>query len=308
VIREFVDSDFPGAALLLQAVYHGQFFTEAGLRHRLETAPERARLKTWCAEHEGAIVGWGRSGLVTDSARDDVGWVAVSVLADHRRRGLGAALYDLAEAHVQSLGARRLLAGVLDEPDARRFAEARGFVHSRTERSSMLDPRDVDLSELHALRRAREAEGFRLVPLEELRDRPRLVFDLDVAASLDMPADEPIADMRFDEWVAYYWTHPDVAFDGSFVVLHGERAVSFALLRADPSQRKAMNDMTGTLREYRGRGLARLAKLATIAWADAQGITEIATDNDETNQPMLRLNVSLGYKPYAAEHSYVRDR
>jgi len=46
--------------------------------------------------------------------------------------------------------------------------------------------------------------------------------------------------------------------------------------------------MTGTLRDYRGRGLAQLAKRATLVNAAKRGVELVSTDNDETNAPMLR--------------------
>ncbi len=58
----------------------------------------------------------------------------------------------------------------------------------------------------------------------------------------------------------------------------------------------ATNEMTGTLADYRGRGLARLAKIATIRWAAEHGIREIATENDAENAAMWGLNQSLGYR------------
>src|SRR4051812_14130311 len=51
---------------------------------------------------------------------------------------------------------------------------------------------------------------------------------------------------------------------------------------------RAVNDMTGTLRDYRGRGLAQLAKRATLVNAAKRGVELVSTDNDETNAPMLR--------------------
>jgi RimJ/RimL family protein N-acetyltransferase len=70
---------------------------------------------------------------------------------------------------------------------------------------------------------------------------------------------------------------------------------------------RAGNGFTGTLRAYRGRGLARLAKLASIAWAAEQAIDSIVTENDETNAPMLAVNTSLGYRPFATWLSFVKD-
>jgi RimJ/RimL family protein N-acetyltransferase len=54
--------------------------------------------------------------------------------------------------------------------------------------------------------------------------------------------------------------------------------------------------MTGTLRDYRGRGLALLAKRATLVNAAARGVELVSTENDEKNAPMLRVNEKLGYQ------------
>ncbi len=79
------------------------------------------------------------------------------------------------------------------------------------------------------------------------------------------------------------------------------------MLRADVPGRRAENDITGTLREYRGGGLATLAKLEQLRWAARQGIENVVTENDETNAPMLALNTRLGYRPFAAVRSFVSD-
>lgn len=55
--------------------------------------------------------------------------------------------------------------------------------------------------------------------------------------------------------------------------------------------------MTGTAPAFRRRGLARLAKEATIRWAAETGIQTILTSNDTTNADMLSLNEHLGYQP-----------
>jgi RimJ/RimL family protein N-acetyltransferase len=65
--------------------------------------------------------------------------------------------------------------------------------------------------------------------------------------------------------------------------------------------------MTGTLPQYRRRGLARLAKLGTIRWAAAGGADWILTGNDEENPAMRALNESLGYRPAGTQTLYVRE-
>lgn len=65
--------------------------------------------------------------------------------------------------------------------------------------------------------------------------------------------------------------------------------------------------MTGTHPAYRGRGLARLEKEATIAWAAEAGLEYLLTSNDSTNAAMLALNKRLGYEPRPATIELAKD-
>ena len=105
-------------------------------------------------------------------------------------------------------------------------------------------------------------------------------------------------DVSFEQWFEDYWRHPEADLDASVAVVADGRPVAFCYLRIVPSGR-AVTDMTGTLRDYRGRGFAQLAKRATLANAAARGLELVVTENDETNAPMLRVNEKLGYRPVA---------
>jgi GNAT superfamily N-acetyltransferase len=300
-------SDDPAVARIIREVAQGWIASERAVRHRRVTMPERARRADWVWEADGEAVGWGSASLELDRERQDVADVDVMVRPSWRGRGIGGALYEAGEAHALELGAGRLLTSVEDEPSACRFAERRGFRRTMTKRLSSVDPRDVDAAALASLSAAKEAEGFSPAPFTAFRECPELVHAVDAEASLDEPADEPITSLPLDDWLTRHWNHPDLSHEGSFAVVHDGRPVAITMLIVDVEGGRALNGFTGTLRAYRGRGLARLAKLASIAWAAEHGIVSIATDNDETNAPMLAVNVSLGYRPYAAWFSYVKD-
>ena len=305
MIRDFEDRDVEGVVQLENEIYPYWVNTVAGFRHLLATALPRAQRRRWVAEEDGSVVGTATGRFETYVGKPGVAYVAVAVDPAWRRRGLGSALYERVYAHLIEHGARRLLAESAADDGSRAFAEAHGFRHTMTRRLSALDPRTVDRRELRDLRTAKEREGYVLAPFSALD--AHAVFEVDAAASRDIPLDEPMTDFRFEEWEQDHWRHPDLALEGSYAVLADGKPVSFAMLRADPAAGRAANDMTGTLREFRGRGLARLAKLATVVWAADAGITTIATENDETNAPMLALNVSLGYRPVSSLLAYVRD-
>jgi RimJ/RimL family protein N-acetyltransferase len=155
------------------------------------------------------------------------------------------------------------------------------------------------------LRADKEAEGFTVVPLGTCR--PEDVHAVDAETTLDIPFEVPMTHIPFDEWEAAYWRHPLLSREGSFAVLHDGRPVTITLTRVDRAGRRALNDMTGTLRPFRGRGLARLAKLCQLEWSAANGIASVITENDVTNAPMLAVNDRLGYRPFHEVGSYVRE-
>ena len=70
--------------------------------------------------------------------------------------------------------------------------------------------------------------------------------------------------MQPDEFDRHILGDPELSREASMVVLDGETPVSLAFLLINPESMIGMSDMTGTLPEYRGRGLAQLAKLAVI--------------------------------------------
>ena len=57
-----------------------------------------------------------------------------------------------------------------------------------------------------------------------------------------------------------------------------------------------INAFTGVIPEYRGRGIATALKVKTILHAREVGVSEILTQNDSENEPMLAINRKLGYQ------------
>jgi GNAT superfamily N-acetyltransferase len=300
-IREFEDSDAPGAAVLLRQLLPA-FTTARRIVHRAHARPERAQHRQWVVEERGEIVGWCVAQLDWTSVATGAASVWAVVRPDRRRRGLGTALWDAGEHHVRSHGAHELVTYVSD-PDGERFVVGRGFERARESSISSLDPTTVDTASLAELERTLDVD---VVPLGDVLDRPREVYELFAAVLADVPADRAATDLRYEEFVRRNLDDPDLSREGSYVVLDGTRPVALAFLLVDQEGRRAQNELTGTLRAYRRRGLARLAKLAAIRWCADHGIERIVTGNDATNTPMLALNRALGYRPLSAWWEYVR--
>ncbi len=177
-----------------------------------------------------------------------------------------------------------------------RFANARGFTEVRAEQESAIDPRLVS---------DEPPDGFDIRRVADVD--PHLVHAVDEAATRDIPATEQIDAIPYDEWVAHVLEHPLFTADGSFVAIADGVGAAVSLLLVDRETGRALNMFTGTLAAYRGRGFGGAVKLASIRWAAANGITSMATTNDETNAPMLAINRRLGYRPLGRRVEYLRS-
>ena len=306
VIRPFEPADADAAAELRRVLMPAYVETPAGLLHSLATEPPRTRRRNWVALDDG-LVAWGTAGFEWAIEADDVAYVWVGVREDRRGQGLGTRLFELAEAHVRAEGARRLESWTIGDGPGTAFLERRGYRPTRSNQMWSLDPRTVDLTGLPRLEAERAREGLRLVTLRELRGRERDVHAAYAEVEADMPADEPEMNFPFEEWRRHIYEHPDLSHDGTFLVLAGERPVSLAFIVVDQVGGRAAHDMTGTVREYRRRGLARLAKMAALRWCADSGVRTVFTSNDTTNADMLALNEHLGYRPLGRNTTYRKD-
>jgi GNAT superfamily N-acetyltransferase len=259
------------------------------------------------AEDRGRLIGCAEAFLVCDSSVEGGSRAWVGVREEARNRGVGSRLFEEAEAHLSNAGAERLTALLTDErPEGERFLRKRGFAEGRKERVSAVDPATAETSEFDELRVRAADEGYRLVSLAEVLDKPYELYECFAEAGADAPADEPWDRARYDEWRRQSLDQPNLTSEGSFVVVHEGKPVSLSWLEIDPETRRAANAFTGTRRAHRRRGLGRLVKSATIRWAHRQGIREIVTSNDSTNAPMLALNDDLGYRLLYYEREFTR--
>ncbi len=112
----------------------------------------------------------------------------------------------------------------------------------------------------------------------------------------DVPGEDDAELPSFEEWLSMDMQGAGDRPEATFVALAGGAVVAYAKLslsRARPTV--AMHDMTGVLRAWRGRGIARALKAAEIAWAKESGYELLETQNEERNEPIRRLNERFGY-------------
>jgi GNAT superfamily N-acetyltransferase len=295
-IRELEpERDAPAVVALTRAIDPYVVISEEAWLHRVRTVPERAERRGWAAEQDGRLVGFAfcfRNFFTEGSTRTFAG---VNVAEDRRRRGIGRALHEQILAHAAVVGSTSTAVHFVENAAGVAFAAGLGYHEARAEQESVLDPRTVA---------GRPPADLELRTLEDAD--PEHVYEVDLSASRDVPLLEPIDDIPYEEWANHVLHHPLLAKDGSFLAYVDGRPAAVSMLLAD-SEGRATNMFTGTLREFRARGLGLAVKLASIAWATENGITSLVTTNDERNAPMLAINRRLGYVPAGRQVEYLRE-
>jgi GNAT superfamily N-acetyltransferase len=197
---------------------------------------------------------------------------------------------------------RALVSGMRESRrDDVRFLEDNGFREVHREHWSRLDLSAFD-PERFASKVARVIdEGIRLMPLADLlsdlpdwKERLHRVYQQLVA---DQPAAHPPRLKTLEQWDRTVLASP--GFDASLWILaiDGGRIVGLSQAGVNRDAAETMRcGLTGVVSSHRRRGIATALKAALLQAAKTAGATEITTTN-ETNNPMYRINLGLGFMP-----------
>ena len=252
---------------------------------RVPSVEELRRLETpdWLlllAELDGELAG---SGYASRSEMTGLGSLAPRVLPEARRRGVGTALLEALAAHVAGLGFAEANTTVGDDASLA-FAGRFGW-------------REVDRQVEQVRTIGREEpplvpDGVELATLAERPDLSTAVYTQVAAEAIaDIPVSPPL-EVSLEDWERGWISLPE----GTFLALSGGEVVGCAGLLLDPDRPdRAEHSLTAVRRDWRGSGIAKALKQATIAWAAENGIRELYTWTQRGNESMQRLNERLGY-------------
>jgi GNAT superfamily N-acetyltransferase len=251
--------------------------------------------------------------------------LAVNVLPEHRRRGIGRALHDAADALRRDAGRSTVLAelAVAQRPGARppghepevpglAFARALGFTTVHVEDHLVL-PLPVEPATAAALRRP--TPGYEILTWgQRCPDEHRAAY---CRMRTQMEHDVPLGDIAYEPTVVdeARLNSQEERLDRSYHqlvaaarhVASGELvAYSIVLLARDGDQ--ALQEDTLVMPEHRGHGLGLQLKLATLGVLQREHSASRAlhTWTDRENVAMHAVNLRFGYRVAEVEHELQR--
>lgn len=219
------------------------------------------------------------------------------VLPEHRRRGIGSALYAAISAWARERGRDTFEVWIEDsQPDGLEFARNRGFTEIGRELRVSLDLTTIEAPSVEP------PAGVTITTWAERPDVTRRLYEVALEALPDIPGDEDEDIEPFEDWLAHEMeSGPGDRKDATFVALAGDEVIGYSKFSLSTAQPKvAHHDLTGVKRAWRGRGVARALKQAQIAWAKREGFERLETSNEERNAPIRKLNKEFGYAPSGA--------
>ena len=302
VLRGFKknQNDYSGVAEVATAVWPDYPTTLRELRHDDAQRNPDLIFKRIVAELDGRIVAYGAYGQAEGALRPGTFIFNASVHPDHRRRGLGAAIYDHVIDALSPHRPRALIAFTHDtQADALGFLERRGFEVVLRRPVLRLDVRSFDERRFRPGKADDTRQAFAISALSDLMpivpDWKRRCWELDWEILQDIPLAEPPTRLTLERF-SRELEDPTFAPESWFIAHHDDEWLGMSIISTDPSTPGTFyTDVTGVRRSYRRQGIATALKLRGIEYVRAQGGQVIETDNEENN-PMLDLNLALGFK------------
>jgi GNAT superfamily N-acetyltransferase len=303
-IRAATEADYDARSRITSRL-HPEFPATAQELRQLDQTfrePHLVKIDLMVEEHSsGTAVAHGALHHVSDAYDPHRFWIGVEVDPDHQHRQIGRALYERLEGLARERSVEALWTSVLDQ-DARsvRFFERAGFVVRRQRWMSRLDLASVPPGAL-AGGHVRPDSGVVFTTLSQegadRRDVQEKVYRLDLEASRDEPRLEPMTEISFEEYSVMAFDGPRFFPEAVFLARVGDEYVAISTLhRLSAEADTLLVGFTGTLRAYRGRGLASELKRRTVEFARGRGYRYLRTFNDSKNPTMWAINQKLGFQ------------
>lgn len=229
----------------------------------------------------------------------------VAVHPDYQRRGIGGRLWEWLSGRLRERQAVLARSSVWEgHPHAVAFAEKRDFREKRRVWQSLLDVEAVNLDGLAHRGERMRSQGITsttlAVALEQDPQSLQKLYALFNEAMRHTPLPDVPTDVPYDMFERWMMQEPGRLPDACFIARDGDHYVGVSFLSKGTEEATLIQNLTATDPEYMARGIAWGLKVQTVQYARHHGYRYIKTWNDSENQPMLSINLRLGFKPLPA--------
>ena len=310
IVRPFAhnDDEYAAVVALENEIWQEYPSTVDEWKHDDKVRDKKYWFHRFVALVDDKIVGLGSTGDVRWAHKPGKFYVQVHVRPAFRQRGVGTALYEhgLAAIEKQPEPPRLLSSNTREDQEAGlRFLTQRGFVQVMRYPVSELRVAAFDPSPYDAVVARVRARGIEIMSLRTLAAQDpqwqRHVYDLcEKQIMPDVPLPDQYTPQTFERFVNGFFENPNFNPDSIFVARDGDRLVGTTGFWIPEAYNGTVYTMlTGVVRDYRRRNIARALKVHSLKFARAFGATIVETDNEENN-PMYQINVQLGFTPRPA--------
>ena len=303
--REFRDSDRePWTEERNAQVHELQRGTATEWREWEQLDPPKNLLRVSVDAPDGRLAAGADIGAGHFPRPDGTLFGGVNVMRAHRRKGLGKALLETIEAEARGTKAPRILAGTsVAFEGSLDWALKRGYKEIGRRIESYVDVKAFDGGPFRDVVERVESSGIRLLTVTELlRGRDAVatetfwhdLWEAEAPMWEDVPWASPTPHWPYEKFHKLVVESGKIIADATIVALDSGRIAAFTTTGKSGTDR-GNTWMTGTGRDYRGRGLATALKVKMLAAAKAAGLRAMLTTNDEPNKAMRGINAKLGY-------------
>jgi GNAT superfamily N-acetyltransferase len=303
--REFRDSDRePWVEERNDQIHELQRGTADEWREWEAIDPPKFLLRVSIDAPDGSLAGGADLGPGFLPRPDGTLFGGVNVMRAHRRRGVGTALLDAVEREARNAKAPRILSNTnASFAGSLEWATKRGYKEIGRRIESFVEVQTFESGPLRDVIARAEASGIRFATVGDLlrgRDAAAIetfwrdLWEAEAPMWEDVPWASPTPHWPFEKFKKMAVDSGKMVNDATIVALDGDRIAAFTTTGKQGSDR-GYTWMTGTGRDYRGRGLATALKVKMLAAAKAAGLRAMLTTNDEPNKAMRGINAKLGY-------------
>ena len=233
---------------------------------------------------------------------------------DHNGNGYRQLLYDKMLNDVKVFNCNRLYADIYEHSNYdnfKKFLILNKFYIGLKIRESSLNLEDVDLNKYYPLLEKLDSKGIKFYDaknkMQDFLNHYEKLEELKWKYGKDFPMPEGIAHTRepFKQFMKYQKLFEEKRYGIEIVAVDNDKYIGSTDIHVFPKsdQHKAWTGSLGVLREYRRQGIATALKIKAFEKLRQKDVRVVRTDNEENN-PMYNINVTLGFtpEPYCFEY------